>query len=114
MVKAKKRKVADSWLDYKWDQAHTDKEIHELYRMVFGNDNGRKLLFYWLDSFVLNNPHSFDPHQALAYASVVAFIQDIIKAVDMSEQPGKYEQRQETQADFDPRYPTKGGPLGPN
>lgn len=76
----------------------------QLYASTFNTASGHELLELWIEEVVFTNPRSTDPNECIAYAVKCAVIEDIVKAVDKANNPGKYPEP-ETLRDM--WYPTK-------
>jgi hypothetical protein len=76
-----------------------------LYRAVFATQQGRELIELWIEQIMFANPRSTDPNECIAFAVKCAFIEDIVKALDKAENPGKYQDMDKPPAvgAFDPR-----------
>lgn len=81
------------------------KNAQSLYGRVFSTLDGRALLELWLEQIMFNNPRTTEAGPCIKFTNDCAFIEDIVKAVDRAENPGKYEldAAQVPTARFEPR-----------
>lgn len=80
------------------------KDAEQLYYRVFGTPAGREMIELWIEQIMFNNPRTTDASECITFAVKCAFVEDIVKALDRAENPGKYERMAQAPGfKFEPR-----------
>ena len=86
------------WLLGKWDVEPNEK-INQTYAMVFGNENGVKVLNHMLDRFYCVTYNGNDAFQLATMNGQRIVMQEILERLDMAEHPTKYTIKQEMESE---------------
>ncbi len=77
------------WLSHKW-QRPPPPNLSEDYRAAFATPAGRRVLQHWMDQVYCSIYEGKDVQELWMHNGRRAFVQEILEAIDLAEQPQKY------------------------